>query len=70
MNSNHNQPTAQANDTTGMESKDAEGRDKLTLIEDVLIESVSGGRAFDGGICDPSQFCEIDPPVDPIIPGE
>ncbi|MEC4724437.1 hypothetical protein HWQ46_02605 [Shewanella sp. D64] len=34
---------------------------RITLIEDALLESVSGGNAVDGGICIGHQFCEVPP---------
>ncbi|MCL2915002.1 hypothetical protein L2725_14675 [Shewanella corallii] len=65
MNSNHKQSKGNITNTTDIESKDMETRDKLTLIEDALIESVSGGREGESGLCIPVQFCEVDPPKHP-----
>ena len=60
LNSNSSQRTNTKN--LDIESTDIESRDKLTLIEETLLESVSGGSAEDDGICSGHQFCEVDPP--------
>lgn len=39
-------------------------RDKLALIEEALLDSVSGG-VCDEGVCSGHQFCEYEPPREP-----
>ncbi|MBV7314953.1 hypothetical protein [Shewanella sp. NIFS-20-20] len=40
---------------------DQEQQDRLTMIEDALLDSVSGGQLADDGICTGHQFCEMPP---------
>lgn len=47
------------NQASAKSDKDQDNR--ITIIEDALLESVSGGNVADDGICIGHQFCEIPP---------
>ncbi|MFT5234863.1 MAG: hypothetical protein ACI8SK_000508 [Shewanella sp.] len=46
---------------TSAESESVQNN-RITLIEDALLDSVSGGNVGEGGICIGHQFCEVVPP--------
>ncbi|WP_394388704.1 hypothetical protein [Shewanella woodyi] len=48
--------------TSQISAKSEKAQDnRVTIIEDALLESVSGGSVADDGICIGHQFCEIPP---------
>jgi hypothetical protein len=60
MNTTTNKNKVNTVNQTSVESDNVQNN-RITLIEDALLESVSGGNAAGDGICIGHQFCEVPP---------